>query len=707
MKKIKRRLHFCAFLGILICTFGPGQSGYAQVNANNRVPENHVPFQYGVNPGYYGNGWTDTALAGISARAGSLSFRASLPDHFVTRWGYNIRVNEFAYYTQNLGMKGLTLFVGEPDETHIDKTTYPPASGWSKIFANLYTPVWDNGENGTPVNDNNYFAVYVYNLVKSYGNRVQYWEIVNEPDYTGFWDNGNRSRSNNWYDNAPSPADLPNLKAPVYYYIRMLRIAYDVIKKYQPDSYVAPGGLGYPAFLDALLRYTDNPDQGKISGAYPLKGGAYFDVLSFHLYPATNLSIWDNCAGGRVWRRHSDAAVDKIFELRDEFRDVLRDHGYNGTTYPAKPFIITELNIPRKMVGDHYGGEEAQRNFIIKAAVACQKNDIRQFYIFKTGEDMDLGSANIYNAMGLYENLKRDKPGSEKMTQEGKALKTTSQLLYGWSYDAGRTGQLMLPANVGGAAFKKGEQYRYVLWAKTATDKSEAASATYSFPPSLGIDSVVRYEWDYSVRPAATSTGRAQNLSLSGTPSFFELGAKVQGPLAVNILSFGARAGSCEAMINWKVSFDEPGATIILEESENDRDYRTIYSTALTKNTQTGSYKQPIHGNGLRVYRLTILAANGQKTYSAVRKVTMPCGEPDAGSLQVYPNPVTDAVYLRGLEPGQNIQLFDNSGRKIRSVTNSSDSERIDMSQLPSGSYFLRLSDRSGDATETIKVLKK
>lgn len=674
--------------------------------ANDRVPINSTPFQYGVNPGYYGNGWSDLDLAEIAAEAGSLSFRASLPGHFVEKWGYAIRVSEFTQYTQRLGMKGIAVFVGEPSENQIDKTIYPPATSSSAIFKNLYTPIWDNGENGTPVNDNNPFAVYVYNLVQTYGAMVEYWEIVNEPDYTSFWDNGNRSLSNNWYDNPPSPKDLPNLKAPVFYYIRMLRIAYDVIKRYQPDAYVTPGGLGHPAFLDALLRYTDNPDNGKVTSQYPLKGGAYFDLLSFHSYPANNLSVWDNSIGGRRWFRHSDAAAEEIFVLRDAFETVLKKHGYNGTQYPAKPYILTEVNIPRKMFGNHYGSDVAQRNFVIKASVESQKQGLQQFHLFKLGESAELGSAGSpYDAMGLYENLKRDKKGGQKLTEQGKALKTTSGLLYGWKYNREQTQQLQLPENIGGAAFKRGDQYRYVLWAKTKTDMSETAQGVYSFPPSIGIDSVIRYEWNYSVSSSAQSRARAQNISLTGTPSFFEESGKIRGPLPVNVLLFNASSQSCSVDMEWHVAFDEPDHRIIIEESANDAPFRTIYSAKLTAANATGTFRVDAENSDTRIYRLLIEGKNGLKTYSEARRVSVHCNLNDH-RLTLYPNPANDALIVSGLTPGQQVYLYDNSGRKMKSLVADSKQVRVSLAGFSSGVYYLRIKALNDPGVTTVKVMK-
>lgn len=75
------------------------------------------------------------------------------------------------------------------------------------------------------------------------------------------------------------------MKAPPFY-IRTLRISYEVIKSVDPDALVAVGGLGWPSFLDVICRYTDEPfEGGEEPDRYPLKGGAYFDCMSFDSYP--------------------------------------------------------------------------------------------------------------------------------------------------------------------------------------------------------------------------------------------------------------------------------------------------------------------------------------------------------------------------------------------------------------------------------------
>jgi hypothetical protein len=242
----------------------------------------------------------------------------------------------------------------------------------------MFTPIWDGGANGTPVNDANYYALYVYKTVTRYRSYTKFWEIINEPDYdvTGnAWKEP--GQPGNWWDNNPPPCALANMKAPIFHYIRMLRISYEVIKSIDSTAYITVGGLGYAAFLDAVLRNTDNPVDGSVTPEYPLKGGAYFDVMSFHNYPMYGLMYWDNSINNFAYKRHSDAAAEEFIKTKTKMATVLATHGYNNITYPEKHFICTENNIPRKEFGDYIGTDQAQTNYIIKALVQSQLEKVR------------------------------------------------------------------------------------------------------------------------------------------------------------------------------------------------------------------------------------------------------------------------------------------------------------------------------------------
>ncbi|HWJ29344.1 MAG TPA: T9SS type A sorting domain-containing protein, partial [Flavisolibacter sp.] len=158
--------------------------------------------------------------------------------------------------------------------------------------------------------------------------------------------------------------------------------------------------------------------------------------------------------------------------------------------------------------------------------VPAQKKNVISVNFFTTGDHADEPAedqlvTNEYNFMGLFLNLQTIKPGSEQISPGGIAWKTYGTLMEGYTYDSVRTKAMNMTGTMDGAAFKKGTQYRYIIWAKATGNKTEAGSATYSFPSSFGISSVKRYNLDYSTTKYS-STGSSLNIYLTAAPSFFE-----------------------------------------------------------------------------------------------------------------------------------------------------------------------------------------
>ncbi len=512
-----KQVYLLAFLLTFIAVNTKAQITFT-ANDPGSVPAYTSDFYYGSNMGYYPP-WTNQNIADIAAGnpsvnvkgAGVKSLHLPLPEDFLETWGYNISINDFIHYT-SLGIKDLTVFLENPATAHRDNTVYPGCTDQSLIWSNIYLPIWDGGAGGTPVNDNNYLALYIYKTVTLYKPYVKFWELVNEPDFDAGI-NGWKSPGvpGNWWDANPSACELLNLKAPIFNYIRMMRIFYEVVKYVDPTAYVAMGGAAYPSFIDAMCRNTDNPADGSANASYPLGGGAYFDCLSFHYYPMYDLGTSN---------RHSDAALDAYIVRKNLLNNVLTSRGYNGVTYPKKVFINTENNISRKSIGGLIGGDEVQRNYIMKAITTAQLNDIRQFYIFSIGDNTDIPSAtDPFQVVGLYQPLEGIAPYNQQYNSVAVAYKTFSDLLSGYKADAAKTALMALPAGVRGGAFKNAvDDYRYVLWAATSTDNSETASATYSFPAATNVPpQVYKAGWDF-FQTNDSSRISSQNIALTGSP---------------------------------------------------------------------------------------------------------------------------------------------------------------------------------------------
>lgn len=492
---------FCLFWWIHLNSQSPTYS------ANDTVPPFDAAFGMGANVGT-ANGWTDFNFANIAAGNPDLSIngiglntlRQWLPEWFLEAWGYDIRKDEYAFYS-SLGIENLVVFIGGASDQHKNRVAYCPGLE-NQSFGNLYEPIWDTGQGGTPVNDSNYFALYCYRLAIIYGEEVKVWEVLNEPDLDL---TGNAilepGMPGNWWDNDPNPCDI-QFGAPITEYVRMLRIAYEVIKSVRPDNLIAVGGLGHPAFLDAILRNTDNPDAGKVTAAFPLKGGAYFDCMSFHSYPHFDgsLQYWDNDDGEFKYNRHSDAAVKGLFQKRDELEDVLTARGYDDGQYPSKHWINTETNVPRKSFLDKtLFGAEAQKNYMMKSTVAAMKAGFKQIHYYSLFETEELDDAvNDWQMMGYYKAL-TGSPHEAELTDAGLGMQTLVTFMEGYQYDEELTGLMNLPDRMdGGAFYKANEKPLFVIWAKTWRDSSEAGEFIYEFPGGFEIKELLCYEWNFN-----------------------------------------------------------------------------------------------------------------------------------------------------------------------------------------------------------------
>jgi len=522
---------------VLAMFFLATMDGFGQFDrtANDEVKPYTGDFGYGANMGAYPP-WRDENLANIAAGNDSLNLpgfgintlRPELPELFVEFWGYDIRKDAFEHYDK-LGMKDHVLFVGQPSPEHRDSTFYcSDSTKMSKLFKNLYTPIWDNGENGTPYNDTNYYARYIHLLAENYGDQVTFWEVWNEPDLDV---GGNAPLGpewpGNWWTNDP-PACEVHIFAPIHHYIRMLRITYEVVKSVEPDDYIAVGGLGNPSYLDAILRNTDNPIDGSVTAEYPHLGGAYFDCMSFHSYPHLDGSMqgWDDETMDFVFFRHSDRGLEGLLERRQDFEDVLTKYGYDGGDYPKKEWILTESNIPRIAFNPAFiGTSMSQRNFLTKSLVALQQYDVRQFHVYSLADVEPLDNASFeFETMGLVKNLTGTIPHAYELTEAGIAYGTCASVLAGYRFNDTLSQQLHISASdsLRGCAFSnKEDEVIYVMWAKTSIDSSEFAYQIYDFDESLNLESLERFPWHY-LTSQMTDTISTTEVPLTGSPIFLK-----------------------------------------------------------------------------------------------------------------------------------------------------------------------------------------
>lgn len=446
-------------------------------------------FRYGVNFGY-SPGWNDQQLAAIARSAGANGARLSFPESHFAQWGYAIEVEDNTAY-QELGVRLNVAFLSGPTAGH---STAPGGGDTTHyIPSNLYEPIFlSNGD----VNPDNYWAAYVSETMTTYKDYVKVYSVWNEPDWVDDY-----QLTLDWDTTAPEPSDLPRFNGSIYEYVRMLRVTKEVAAKVDPSIQVAVGGLGYPSFLAAILRYSDNPADGTTSSDYPATGGAYFDVVDMHYYPIFGPGS-------------SDAGVDGLIALRDDFQSRLVEAGAGD-----KAFLVTETGAPRISVGGAPGGDAYARNYLLKSMVVAQAEGIDGIDWFALTDGQN-PRANSFESMGLYENLTGVAPGAAVRTSTGEAYRTLGTLLEGAQFDA--SGMRDIPAEpTRGAAFvTKSQKRALVVWqrAEGATETA-TGSLTLSADAPWGL-----YEWDAAANDMAKTElepeARTITVSLSATPVF-------------------------------------------------------------------------------------------------------------------------------------------------------------------------------------------
>jgi hypothetical protein len=447
-------------------------------------------FRYGINYGHLNASWGDAEDAALAARAGARSARLKLPETHLTTWGYDIEVGDMKSYAA-LGLHRHVAFLSTPTREHSTMPAGEPdwKLEWYKP-SKLYEPITlPNGD----INPNNPWASYVYKTVSMYKEWVDIWQVWNEPDWTADY-----NVTLTWDTQAPQANDLPRWNGSIFEYVRLLRVTTEAARKANPKAKIALGGLGYPSFLGALLRSTDEPNSGAVTADYPKKGGEYFDVLDYHYYPVFSPGS-------------SDVGVDGFVSLREKMASELTKAGIVG-----KSWNVTETGAPSEVVGNAPGGVEYARNYLLKVMVQAQAKGIGGVDWFLLANTDATGDS--FARMGLYESISALKSTDQaKLTPTGTAYATLSKALGDSHFDGELTKAVLSkdPNIVAYAFLDQAHVRRVVAWARTGA--SEQAQATFSFPAEGGL---VRTEWDGSETKVQPSGGVA-TVTLTGSPSIF------------------------------------------------------------------------------------------------------------------------------------------------------------------------------------------
>jgi hypothetical protein len=189
---------------------------------------------------------------------------------------------------------------------------------------------------------------------------------------------------------------------------------------------------------------------------------------------------------------------------------------------------------------------------------------------------------------------------------------------------------------------------------------------------------------------------------------------KSASALPITLTDFTAQYNKTNVTLAWKSSQEINFSHYILEHSTDGNVFTTtsmIFGAGVNNGGAQYSYvDRTVTGrSGLIYYRLKMVDIDGKFTYSPTRVIRLG-DEPKAITLTTYPNPVISEVRITLPSSWQNkevnIDLYNTSGQKIKSIksSNSSQTETIAVAELGKGVYVVNAT--CGTETAQQKIIK-
>jgi len=193
----------------------------------------------------------------------------------------------------------------------------------------------------------------------------------------------------------------------------------------------------------------------------------------------------------------------------------------------------------------------------------------------------------------------------------------------------------------------------------------------------------------------------AAGLTLVGTLQLNDVGADLtscSAPLFVlpvsKLLNFTATLHNDAVALSWTALEDESTNGYEIEFSD-DGDHWSLLTVVEKKYAYTSTpayynYQYHSYAAGNNFFRIVQSTADGKKNISAIKLINAGKTQP----IAVGPNPAKEMIYLFNTNNGTKYlaQVFDRIGRIVYSKNVDQTQQYINISQLPKGSYILKLS---------------
>jgi len=211
-------------------------------------------------------------------------------------------------------------------------------------------------------------------------------------------------------------------------------------------------------------------------------------------------------------------------------------------------------------------------------------------------------------------------------------------------------------------------------------------------------------------------TASATGVQLAASPNFFTFGDNSgTNPLPVSLVSFTAQYQDNHVNLNWATASEQNNGYFEVQRSADASNWVAIAKVQGHGTTDVYNSYVDIDNlvgvvpSGNLYYRLKQVDFNGAFTYSMIRSVDM---NNPAPTVSTYPNPANSTLnvnWTSNSDGNSILRLVNETGINVYDQTISGKGimqRQIDLSDLPTGIYFVQLIDGTNKTTTTRSVMK-
>jgi hypothetical protein len=182
------------------------------------------------------------------------------------------------------------------------------------------------------------------------------------------------------------------------------------------------------------------------------------------------------------------------------------------------------------------------------------------------------------------------------------------------------------------------------------------------------------------------------------------VGPSAPRTLPVSFVKFTAERSGSEVLLTWDVTNEVNNDRYEVEHSLGNGSFKKI-GTVSARSGNSNTYRLTDKNPGLshsNFYRIKQVDNDGKSSFSPVRMVKF-----ESKSLMtITPNPATTFINVYSNEAGLNVNVFDESGKRVASKVVTNGSVQFDISRLAKGIYMV-VAERNGVRVETTRIVKQ